>query len=358
MIDLRIRKLARILVDYSVGVKKEEKVLIDCSDPQGLALAKEVYQQVFLKKARPFLLLGTEDLGPFYFKKASLKQLKQKPEVLDFIIDWMDKSIRIKAAKNDRALANIKSERLILRQKAVRPVLDKILKKPWVLTYYPTQSMAQSASMSLDELEDFYFKACLQDWGQISAQAAKIKKIMDNAQKIRVLGEKTDLSFSLKGRWAKICDGHYNLPDGEVYAAPLDGTTSGRIYFDFPSLRDGKEVRDIFLGFKKGKVIKASASKNQEFLLKALKTDPGASRPGEFSFGTNYGITRFIFNTLFDEKIGGTTHLALGRSYEEKEGGGKNKSAIHWDLVKDMRKKDSQVIIDKTTVLKDGKITL
>jgi len=358
MIDLRNKKLAKILVDYSVEVKKEDKVLVECTDPRGLGLAKEVYKLVLLKKAYPYLLLGTEDLSYFFFKNASKKQLIKKPEIFDFMADWLDKSIRIRAMKNDRALSNVKSEKILLRQKTTRKVVDKILKKPWVITYYPTESMAQSASMSLDELEDFYFKACLRDWEKIGFQLKKIKKIMDNAQKIEVIGERTKLSFSLKGRLAQVCDGKFNMPDGEVFAAPLDGTMSGEIYFDFPSLRFGKEIRDIWLKFKNGKVVGSSAKQNEDFLKKALQTDVGASRPGEFAIGANYGIKRFMFNTLFDEKIGGTIHLALGKAYEEKEGGGKNKSAIHWDLVKDMRKKGSKVVVNGRVFLQDGKILL
>jgi aminopeptidase len=173
---------------------------------------------------------------------------------------------------------------------------------------------------------------------------------------VEVIGQRTNLSFSLKGRLAKVCDGKYNMPDGEVYGAPLDGTMNGEIYFDFPSLRFGKEVRGIYLKFSQGKVVQASALQHQTYLKKALKTDAGASRPGEFAFGANYGIQRFMLNTLFDEKIGGTIHLALGKAFEEKEGGGKNQSAIHWDLVKDMRKKGSKVMIDGKTVLKEGKL--
>jgi len=358
MTDPRNKKLAQILVNYSTKVKKEDKVLIECTDPQGLGLVKEIYKLVLLKKAYPYLLLGTEDLSYFFFKNASQKQLKKKPEIFDFITDWLDKSIRIRAMKNNQALANVKPEKILLRQKATRKVMDKILKKPWVITYYPTESMAQSASMSIDELEDFYFNACLKDWQKIGRQLTKIKKVMDNASKVEVIGKKTRLCFSLRGRFAKVCAGEYNMPDGEVFSAPLDGTMEGEIYFEFPSLRDGKEVRDIWLKFKKGKVVAFSASKNESFLKKALKTDMGANRPGEFAIGANYGIQRFMFNTLFDEKIGGTIHLALGRAYEEKEGGGKNKSAIHWDLVKDTREKGSKVIINGKTVLQVGKILL
>jgi len=356
MVDPRNKKLAEILVDYSVKVKREDKVLIECSDPEGLPLAKEIYKLILLKNAYPYLLLGTEDLSYFYFKNATKKQLTKKPKIMDFIADWVDKSIRIKAAKNDRQLANVKPESILLHQKTIEKVQDKFLKKPWVVTYWPTESMAQSAEMSLDELEDFYFRSCLQDWQKIGERLTKIKKFMDNALKIEVLGEKTKLNFSLKGRFAMVCDGKYNMPDGEIFSAPLDNTMTGEIYFDFPTLRLGKEVRDIWLRFKNGKVVASSASYNKDFLKKSLKLDKGSSRPGEFALGANFGITRFMQNTLFDEKIGGTIHLALGRAYEGKEGGGINKSAIHWDLVKDMRKKGSSVAFDGKVVLKDGKL--
>ncbi len=356
MIDPRNKKLAQVLVNYSVGVQKGEKVLVEATDPAGLALVHEIYKLCLLKGAYPYLLLGTEDLSYFFYKNANQKQLTAKPEVFDFMVDWADKFIRLRAALNERALSNVAVEKLLVRQKAVRMVLDKILKKPWVMTYYPTQSMAQTAQMSLDELEDFYFTSCLQDWAKIGRKLGQVKKAMDNAQKVEVVGKKTHLVFSLKARWAKVCDGKYNMPDGEVYSAPLDGTMNGQIYFDFPSLRFGKEVRDISLRFEKGKVVKASASYNQEYLKKTLATDAGASRPGEFALGANYGIKRFMLNTLFDEKIGGTIHLALGNAFEGKEGGGINKSAIHWDLVKDMRKKGSKVIIDGKIILQDGKL--
>jgi len=356
MIDPRVKKLAKILVNYSVEVKKGDKVLLEASDPLGLPILKELYKQVLLKEAYPYLILGTEDLSYFYYKNAVKKQLEAEPEVFEHIVEWMDKSVRIKASKNDRSLGNIDAKRMLTRQKAVRKVSNKLLKKPWVISYWPTPSMAQSAGMSLDELEDFYFKACLQDWKKIGKTLQKIKKRMDGAKKVKIIGEKTNLEFSLKGRLAKAAAGKCNMPDGEVFSAPLDGTMNGRIYFDMPTLRDGKVVEGIELEFKDGEVVKSSAGKNEEYLKKALQTDEGAKRPGEFAIGANYGIKKCMLNTLFDEKIGGTIHIALGKAYEEKLGGGKNKSSIHWDIVKDMRKKGSKVIIDGEVILQDGKI--
>lgn len=356
MFDPRNKKLAKILVEYSVKVKKDDKVFIDCNDPLGLPLAHEVWKQALLKGAYPYLDIRTEDLVYFYFKNASSKQLESFPNISNYFADWADKTIRIRAIKNERALSNIPSEKLLLREKIMMPIWDKFLQKPWVVTYYPTASQAQLASMSLEELENFYYQACLQDWSKINSRLKKLKRIMDNALKVTVLGEKTNLSFSLKGRFSQVCAGQFNMPDGEVFCAPLDGTMDGKIYFNYPTLRSGKEVKDIYLKFKNGQVVDFSASSNHDYLAKTLKIDKGANKPGEFAIGTNYAIKRFMLNTLFDEKMGGTIHLALGKAYKEKEGGGKNESCIHWDLVKDMRKRGSKVMIDGKTVLKDGKI--
>lgn len=357
MTDPRNKKLAKILVEYSIKVKPKDKVLINCYSPEGLPLAKEVYKQVLLKRAYPHLDLSPGDLSFFYFKNATIEQIKTKPEIGLFLARWADKFINIVAEKNDRELANIDPKKILLKAKVNEPVKDIILKKPWVLTYYPTFSMAQTSRLSLEEMEDFYFKACLLDWPKEAKKLKKLKKILNDAQEIKVIGEKTDLKLSFKGRTFQVCAGTHNMPDGEIFSCPLETKTEGKIYFDFPSLRHGKEVIGAFFVFKNGKVVKFDAEKNKEFLKESLDIDKGARRLGEFAIGTNFGITRFMFNTLFDEKIGGTIHLALGNAYPEKEpGGGKNKSAIHWDFVKDMRKKGSKVIVDGKVILKEGKI--
>ena len=196
----------------------------------------------------------------------------------------------------------------------------------------------------------------MQDWPQIKKDLKKLKKILDNAEEIRILGKKTNLVLSFTGRRFAIASGEYNMPDGEIFGAPLVKSVEGEVYFDFPSLREGKEVKDIFLKFKKGKVIDFKASSGKKFLEKILKTDKGVKFIGELGIGVNYKIKRFMGNTLFDEKIGGTIHLALGSSYSEKEGGGKNRSAIHWDLIKDMRKIGSKIFVNKNLVFKEGKI--
>lgn len=354
MPDNRTKRLAKILLDYSLRLKESEKLLINTSS-EGLSLAEEIYRRALLKKAFPYLNLKSDNLTFFTFKKSTLRQLKRKPEINLFLARWADKFVNIITEKNPFELANINPQRIVLVNRKFKPVKDIILKKRWVTTFFPSSALAQNARMSLEELEDFYFKACLQDWQKIKNKLKKLKRILDNAREIKIVGKKTDLILGFKGRRFKIASGEYNMPDGEVFGAPLKRSVEGKIFFDFPSLREGKEVSGVFLEFKKGKVNSFKASKGKKFLAKVLKTDKGARFVGELGIGTNYKIKGYMRNTLFDEKIGGTIHLALGNSYPEKEGGGKNRSAIHWDLIKDMRKKGSKIFANQKLILKDGK---
>ena len=350
-------QLAQILVNYSVAVKKGEKVVITAS-PQGMPLARQVYRLCLQKGAYPHLNFSPEDLDFLFYRYASLTHLKRKPEVALFLARWADKFIRIVTDLNPRQLASVPPRKITLRTKAYEPVKKIMLSKKWVLTYYPTHSLAQTAGLSLEELREIYFKACLQDWKKIKKQLLKIKSLLDNAPKVEVKGEKTHLTFSLTGRFACAAAGEYNMPDGEVFAAPNEDSVEGEIFFDLPSLYQGKIVEKVFLVFKKGQVVKATAERGEEVLKAALATDAGARRLGEFALGANFGISRVMLNTLFDEKIGGTIHLALGNAYPEKEGGGRNHSAIHWDLVKDMRKKGSLVSVNGRPLLKEGRFLL
>ncbi len=359
MVDPRNKKLAKILVDYSVKVEKGDKVVITCSSKSGLPLAREVYKLVLLKRAFPYFQLHDEALDYFYYKHANKEQLTKKPEISLFVARWADKFINIFAENNPKELTNIKPFRQTLRLKTTKIVKEVILTKKWVTTYYPTYGMAYASAMSLHELENFYFKACLKDWEKEKAKMARLKKILDDGREIKIVGFQTDLKFSLRGRKACICAGEYNMPDGEVFAAPKEESTEGRVYFDFPSLYGGKEVRGVALVFKNGKVIDFKAQEHQRFLGKMLQTDSGAKRLGEFGLGTNYAVSRFMQNILFDEKMGGTIHLALGSAYPKKElGGGSNQSAIHWDLIKDMRLAGSKIIIDGKLIFKEGKFLI
>lgn len=350
-----IKKLAKILIDYSIDLKKDEKVLISFS-PESSELAQQIYQMSLKKGAFPRLNVSLDGFDYLFFKNAQKKHLTASPEVGIFLANWADKFVRLVSNLNDRELASIDPKKIMTRTKASEPIKDIMLKKPWILTYWPTHSMAQSAGMSLPELKEIYFNSCLQNWSKMNRQLKKLKKAFDQASEVKVVGKKTNLSFSLHGRLAEAASGKHNMPDGEVFAAPVDTSAQGEIYFDMPSLYQGKIVENVYLKFKKGLVVSAQADRGQQTLGKALETDPGARRLGEFAIGTNYGIKKAMLNTLFDEKIGGTIHMALGNAYPDKEGGGTNRSAIHWDLVKDMRLANHQVLFDGQPVLKEGKI--
>jgi len=233
-----------------------------------------------------------------------------------------------------------------------------IVSDRWVLTYYPTAGMAQEAGMSIEEMREFYFDSTLVDYGKMEKELKALEKIMDEGKMVHIVGKKTDLKIKIEGRLAQACYGERNIPDGEVFLGPVHTDVNGEVYLDLPTIAYGHEVRGIHLEFQDGKVVRAQAEQGDEALQKMLATDPGARYLGEFAIGANYNITRAMKNTLFDEKIGGTIHMALGRSYKEKRGGGKNESAIHWDIVKDMRIPGSRVEIDGQVVLEDGKIVI
>ena len=353
-------QLAKILLNHSLSVKRGEKVLITVSGRGAESLVKAVYVETLKIGAHPMVSGGGEDLSYQFYKNASEDQLKYVPEsVIQAKIEWADAYIRVIADENSRELAEIDPGKLTARAKLLRPLMDPMIDSDrWVLTYYPTAGMAQQAGMSMDSLTEFYYDSVLVDYDQMEKKLKKLEKILDEGSEVRVIGKKTDIKLSIDGRLAQSCYGERNIPDGEVFVGPVHKQVDGEIYFDLPTLAYGHEVRGIHLEFVSGKVVRAVAEQGNEALQKMLATDPGASYLGEFAIGANYQITKPMMNTLFDEKIGGTIHMALGRSYKEKRGGGTNESAIHWDIVKDMRLPGSRVEVDGKVVLMDGKIVI
>lgn len=360
-------ELAKIFLNHSLKVKPKEKVLITTSDSGAFPLVKAVYMETLKLGAYPEvdtqidMLINRSRMGGFAYQFYSLAnewQMNYVPkEIIEAKIEWADAYVRIVTDDNLRELNQIEPEKLTHRMKLMRPLFDKMIDSDrWVLTYYPSTGMAQEAGVSLDWLTDFYYESALVDYGKMKKNLKKLEKILDEGNEIRVIGKDTDLRFSIKGRMACACYGERNIPDGEVFLAPLHKTLEGKVYFDFPSMALGREVRGVRLEFKKGKVVNASAEHGDETLQKMLETDEGARYVGEFAIGANYNIVDPMKNTLFDEKIGGTIHMALGRAYKEKRGGGTNESAIHWDIVKNMREKGSKVEVDGKVVLESGKI--
>ena len=353
--DPRTKKLAEVLVNHSILINKDDIIEVSCGH-EAKDLALEVTRLILQKGAYPRVNCGIPGMSYTYLKYATDEQLAKRPELRIYEAKKINGTISIGTEYNTKELTGIDPKKIAIRRKATRILTEIALKKDnWVICEYPTNALAQDAEMSLQEFEDFAYKACLIDWKKQKAIQGKIKKVLDKGKEARIVGRNTDIRFLIEGRTAIPCFGERNMPDGEVFIAPVETTTEGHINYDFPCVYMGKEVDDVKLEFKQGKVIKATAAKNEKFLHEMLKMDKGAKYLGEFGIGTNFGINRFIRNILFDEKIGGTIHLALGMAY--KKGGGRNNSILHWDMIKDLRN-DGAVYIDGKLLEKKGKFSI
>ena len=367
MTDPRVETVAKVLVDYSVEVRPNQLVRINGA-PEGAPLILAVYQQVLERGAHPFLQVGLEGAEELLYAYASDAQLDYVPPFMRDVIEQIDTNISIWTDVNTRQFTNADPAKQSRRAVAMHPLSDRLLERAakkelrWTVTIYPTQAFAQDAEMSLREFENFVYNGCLvhepdpiKAWRKISKEQQRLVGWLSKARQIHVVGPDTDLKLEVTGRKWENCDGHENFPDGEIFTGPIEDSVNGYIRYTYPACDFGREVEDVRLQFEDGRVIKATAGKNEQFLLKMLETDEGARYVGEFALGTNPGIQRFTKNTLFDEKIGGTIHLALGKGYPET--GSKNKSAIHWDMVCDLRD-GGEVRVDGTLFLKDGKILI
>jgi len=365
MVDPRIEKLAKLCVHYSVDVKPKDKVLIHGSE-LAFPLMHEIYKECLLSDAFPQIFANLDTTYTF-FKYAKEHQLRFVSPFEKFMAENIDVRIGVHCEPNPKRLTSIDPARIKMHA-ASRKELSEISyrrtaegKLRWTALPYPINAQAQEASMSITEYEDFVYSSCLVDkedsiaeWRKIHQQQEKICEFLNQVSEIHMVGEDTDLVFNVKGRRWVNCDGKENMPDGEVFTAPIENSANGTIRFTFPGIVSGREVEDITLSFEDGKVVKASATKGDEFLQQMLKIE-GADCIGEASVGTNYTITKFTKNMLFDEKMGGTIHMALGNSYPES--GGVNKSAIHWDILKDM-KKGGEIYADGKLFYKNGKFLI
>jgi aminopeptidase len=366
MRDPRLEKLADVLVNYSVGVKKDQLVRISGS-PTALPLVSELYRKVLAAGGHPMVRLNPDELQEIFLKEASDDQLRFCSPVSIYEYERIDCSIGIWADENTKALSNVDPKRIGASQAARKPLLDIFMKRSaegklkWVGTQYPTQASAQDAEMSLAEYEDFVFRAGLLHlpdpvaaWKKISERQQRLADYLNNNRReYRVVASNgTDIRLSLEGsRWIN-CDGHENFPDGEVFAGPKVDSAEGVICFSFPAVHHGRECDGVRLVFKDGKVVDASAKKGEDFLISMLDMDPGARFLGECAIGTNYSITRYTKNTLFDEKIGGTVHFAVGAGYPES--GNSNQSGLHWDMVVDLRQ-GGFIEVDGVKINTDGR---
>lgn len=364
MIDKRLESYADILVNYSLGLKKNDLFVIKGSFLSA-PLIKEVFQQAVKVGAHPFTHIGIDGLAEIYYKYSSEKQLKYVSPFDKFEVEHINASLSILSPENTRNMTNIDPKKQVISSVAHQSIFKRFLERAakkelrWCVTQYPTQASAQDAEMSLMDYEKFLFNAAhvsaknpITFWRNVHKQQEKIRKLLGKKKKLHILAKQTDLYLSVEGRKWINCAGKENFPDGEIFTGPVENSAEGFICYSFPGSHGGREVNDIELTFNKGVVVKATASKGEEYLRSMLAMDPGAKRLGEFAFGTNYGIKKYTKNTLFDEKIGGTIHLAVGSGYPET--GSKNKSSLHWDMVCDLRK-NGEVYADDELIYRKGR---
>lgn len=352
--DPRLQAFAKHIINKATHVSRGDNVLIQISD-RGHEFALELYKQIVEKGGQPLLLSSPTELTRVFYDTADSETLATLPNHYYQLIHASDVIISIRSEANTKSLSNVSPLKISARTKALMPIQEERLSKRWCLTQYPTMGYAQEAKMSLTEYTDFVFSAVLIDWSDQLRIMHELKQILDQTDEVQILGEKTDLTMSIKGRNAVVGGPDNNVPGGEVFTAPIDDSAEGHIYFDLPAIKYGQEVEGITLCFEKGEVVDFSAERNEALLHSMIETDAGARRLGELGIGTNRGITVFTKNILFDEKMGDTIHLALGRAYQEC--GGTNESAIHWDMIKTMKySQGSRMIFDgvATHLSKDG----
>ncbi len=361
--DPRIRKWARLLVDYSIQVKKGDVVLIrgtfGCQP-----LVKACFEEVLKRGAHPVVRLSFEGQSYSFYRLASEEQLKFISEIDRVTARTINGLISIIGESNTKELSRVDHRKVAMARAAYREIRDILDERElkgefrWVLTAYPTSALAQDAEMSTEEFEEFVYEACglnaedpVAYWKEVAERQQRVADMLNGVKELRFVGRETDITLKVEGRKWINCKGDRNMPDGEVFTSPVEDSANGHIYFDFPAVYSGVEVVGVRLTFENGKIIKATAEKGEDFLNRMLDTDEGARYLGEVAFGMNDGIKVFTKDILFDEKIGGTIHMAAGASYPET--GGKNKSGLHWDFIKDM--KDGEVYADGRLIYKNGR---
>jgi aminopeptidase len=367
MRDPRLEKLADVLVNYSVGVEKDNVVRIS-GPPVAQPLVIDLYRKVLSAGGHPVVRMAPEEVQELFLKHGSDDQLKFLNPISVFEYERIDCSIGIWGEENTKSLSNVDPKRIGLSQASRKPLLEIFMKRAaegklkWVGTQFPCNAAAQDAEMSLAEYEDFVFSAGMLDkpdpvaaWKKVSERQQRLADFLQGKRDYRVVAANgTDVRMSISDvRWIN-CDGHENFPDGEVFSGPVVDSVNGQINFSFPAVHHGREVQGVRLTFRDGRVVNASASKGEEFLFSMLDTDAGSRFLGECAIGTNYDITRYTKNTLFDEKIGGTVHFALGAGYPET--GNRNQSGLHWDMVVDLRE-GGHVEVDGVKINVNGRFT-
>src|SRR5262245_34836855 len=367
MRDPRVTALAQILARHSTDVQEGDVCTIE-GESGAEPLLQAVYEEVLRAGGNPIVNMALEGQPAAYFDHASDAQLEWVSPVAEWVVDNADVRIAVMASQNTRALSHVPPEKQAKRQAATQKLMKRMMERSaegtyrWALTLFPTHAYASEAGMSLSAYEDFYYGACLATdedpvgaWARQSEQTKRLADWIQGRSEVHVTGDGTDLRLGIADRTFIAADGRHNMPDGEFFTGPVEDSAEGEISFHLPASYAGREVSGVRFRFEGGRVVDASADKGEEFLIEMLDTDYGARRLGELGIGTHYGITNGTGEILLDEKIGGTVHLAVGRSYPET--GGRNESAIHWDMICDLRR-GGQIEVDGDTLQRDGQFVI
>lgn len=364
--DPRIARMARVLVEYSLGVQEGWEVMVNGS-PVALPLIQSVCREVIRAGAHPYVLYSSPWLEEMLLEDGNEAQLTHTNPYQLRAVKESGAILRILSDENTRSYNSVDPARLGRLRKGGGPIgsgyMQRITEgRPHCLTLYPTNAYAQDAEMGLTEFEDFVFHACLLDderdpadrWREVSREQQRIVDWLDGKKRLHIEAPGTDLEMSIEGRNFVNSDGKRNFPSGEVFTSPVHETVRGHITFTYPASYNGRTVQGVYLSFEDGRVVEHRADAGEDYLSAMLDLDKGARQLGEFAIGTNTGVTRITRNTLFDEKIAGTIHCALGNAYPNA--GGTNKSAIHWDMVTDM--KVGRIVVDGETLYEKGKFVI
>jgi aminopeptidase len=374
MPDPRTERLATVLVQHSARIQPGDRVGIE-AEVGALPLVRALFERILQAGGHPYLLLSPAGMvtrtgfDASFLKHAGEAQLDAVPEFHRLVYETFESRIRIYSAGNTRQLTRADHERTARRSRALRGLLQAQVERgargefKWVTTLYPTEALAQDAEKSLEEFEDFVYRAChvagdgepTAYWRGLENEQQRLAAALDGHDRVEIRGPRCDLRLSIRGRHFIGSSGIHNMPDGEVFTGPVEDSAEGWVRFDFPAIHEGREVQGVEMTFRQGKVEAAKAAKNEAYLLQMLEADPGARYLGEFGIGTNTDIQDFTRNILFDEKIGGTIHLALGSGYPDT--GSQNRSAIHWDMLCDMRQ-GGEIVVDGQAVYRDGRFVI
>ncbi len=367
MADIRLQRMAQVLVCYSLGVKKGDRLAI-----QGGAVAapliREVVREAIRAGAYPEVFTQVPGVQEIILKEGSDEQLAYVPPALRMVIEEYETTLQLFSSENTKSMSGVDPSRMALAQQATRELSNTFMKRSaegslrWSIAMFPTNAHAQDAEMSLSDFEDFMYRTCfLNDedpvarWQDLSKKQERLVQWLNGKHTVHLRGQDTDLTLSIDGRTFINDDGHKNFPGGEFFTSPVEDSANGYIRYSFPASFGGRSVEDVRLRFENGVVVEATAAQGQDYLDKMLGMDEGARRLGEFAFGNNRNVDRCTKNILFDEKMGGTVHLALGAGFPEV--GGSNESALHWDMVCDLRS-GSEIRVDGELFCKDGEFVV